>query len=62
VLASLEPLIERGQANRGFRADFMAYVHAASGELGAGRVNDADAAPALVATILGAVSARHGAR
>jgi AcrR family transcriptional regulator len=66
VLATLEPLIERGQADGIFRADvpaawhlsmLMALVHAASGELGAGRVNDADAGPALVATILGAVTA-----
>jgi AcrR family transcriptional regulator len=66
VLATLEPLIERGQADGTFRADvpaawhlsmLMALVHAASGELGAGRVNDADAGPALVATILGAVTA-----
>jgi AcrR family transcriptional regulator len=66
VLATLEPLIERGQADGAFRADvpaawhlsmLMALVHAASGELGAGRVNDADAGPALVATILGAVTA-----
>ena len=66
VLASLEPLIERGQADGTFRADvpaawhlsmLMALMHAASGELGAGRTSDADAGPALVATILGAVSA-----
>jgi TetR/AcrR family transcriptional repressor of mexCD-oprJ operon len=66
VLATLDPLIERGQADGSFRADvpaawhlsmLMALMHAASGELGAGRVNDADAGPALVATILGAVAA-----
>jgi AcrR family transcriptional regulator len=71
LLGALEPLIERGQADGSFRADvpaawhlsmLMALMHAASGELGAGRVNDADAAPALVASILGAVSARHGVR
>jgi AcrR family transcriptional regulator len=71
VLATLEPLIERGQADGTFRADvpaawhlsmMMALMHAASGELGAGRVNDADAGPALAATILGAVSAGHVAR
>ena len=70
VLATLEPLIERGQADGTFRADvpvawhlsmLMALIHAASGELGAGRVTDADAATALVATILGAVSDRHAA-
>ena len=66
VLASLEPLIERGQADGTFRADvpaawhlsmLLALMHAASGELGAGRVDDDDAGPALVATVLGAVAA-----
>jgi AcrR family transcriptional regulator len=69
VLAILEPLIERGQADGSFRADIpagwhlsmvMALTHAAIGELGAGRVSDDDAGPALVAAILGAVSARAG--
>ena len=63
---SSQPLIERGQADGSFRADvpaawhlsmLLALMHAASGELGAGRVDDADAGPALVATILGALSA-----
>jgi hypothetical protein len=36
----------------------LALMHAAS----AGRVDDADAGPALVATILGAVTAPHTAR
>jgi TetR/AcrR family transcriptional repressor of mexCD-oprJ operon len=71
VLASLEPLIERGRADGSFRADVpaawhlsmvMALTHAASGELGAGRVSAGDAGPALTATVLGAVSARPGAR
>jgi AcrR family transcriptional regulator len=71
VLATLTPLIERGQADGSFRTDvpaawhlsmLMALMHAASGELGTGRVSDDDAEPALVATVLGAVSARHGAR
>ena len=65
VLATLEPLIERGQADGTFRVDVpaawhlsmvMALIHAASGELSAGRLNDADAGAALVATILGAVT------
>jgi AcrR family transcriptional regulator len=69
VLATLEPLIERGQADGTFRADvpaawhlsmLMALMHAASGELAAGRVDEAAAGPALVATILGAVSADRG--
>jgi TetR/AcrR family transcriptional repressor of mexCD-oprJ operon len=68
VLAVLEPLIERGQADGSFRADVpvawhlsmvMALIHAASGELGARRVSDTDAERALVATVLGAVSAAH---
>jgi TetR/AcrR family transcriptional repressor of mexCD-oprJ operon len=71
VLATLEPLIERGRADGTFRADvpaawhlsmLMALTHAASGELGAGRVSDRDAGPALTATILGAMSARPGVR
>jgi AcrR family transcriptional regulator len=65
VLAKLAPLIERGQAEGRFRADasvawhlsmLLALVHAASGELQAGRVTDAGAEPALVATVLGALS------
>ena len=71
VLATLEPLIERGQADGTFRVDvpaawhlsmLMALIHAASGELSAGRVNDTDAGTELVATVLGAVTARHAAR
>jgi AcrR family transcriptional regulator len=71
VLATLQPLIERGQADGTFRADvpaawhlsmLMALIHAASSELSAGRLNDADAGTALVATILGAVTARRAAR
>jgi TetR/AcrR family transcriptional regulator, mexCD-oprJ operon repressor len=66
VLAALEPLIERGQADASFRADVpvawhlsmvLALIHAASGELGARRVTDADAERALIGTVLGAVSA-----
>jgi AcrR family transcriptional regulator len=65
VLASLEPLIERGQADGTFRADvpaawhlsmLLALMHAASSELHAGHVTDADAGPAVVATILGALA------
>jgi len=71
VLATLQPLIERGQADGSFRVDVpaawhvsmvMALIHAASGELSAGRLNDADAGTALVATILGAVTAGRAAR
>jgi AcrR family transcriptional regulator len=68
VLARLQPLIERGQADGSFRADVrpawhlsmvLALMHAASAELHAGNVAEADAAPALVATILGAVDGRE---
>src|SRR3954465_6059312 len=68
VLGGLEPLIERGQATGSFRADIpvawhlsmvMALIHAASGELSARRVTAADAEPALVATVLGAVGTAH---
>jgi TetR/AcrR family transcriptional repressor of mexCD-oprJ operon len=68
ALDALKPLIERGQAAGSFRADVpaawhlsmvMALIHAGSGELGARRVTDTDAEPALVATVLGAVSAAH---
>ena len=70
VLETLEPLIERGQADGVFRADvpagwhlsmLMALIHAASGELRAGRMSDDDAGAALVATVLGAVSVRDAA-
>jgi hypothetical protein len=37
----------------------LALIHAASGELRAHRVPEADAEAALVATVLGAVSARR---
>ena len=66
VLGTLQPLIERGQADGTFRPGvpaawhlsmLMAVIHAASGELGAGRVSDTGAEPALIATILGAVGA-----
>jgi len=40
----------------------LALIHAASAELGAGRVDEADAGPALVATTPGALTARHATR
>jgi len=64
VLARLAPLIARGQADGRFRPDasvawhlsmLLALVHAASGELQAERVSAADAEPALIATVLGAL-------
>jgi AcrR family transcriptional regulator len=65
VLDLLVPLVERGQAAGTFRADvpaawhltmLMALVHAGSAELRAGRVREADAEAALVATVLGAIA------
>jgi TetR/AcrR family transcriptional regulator, mexCD-oprJ operon repressor len=64
VLGALMPLVERGQADGVFRTDVaaawhlsmvMALIHAASGEVRAGRVTEAHAEAALVATVLGAV-------
>jgi AcrR family transcriptional regulator len=66
VLGTLMPLIERGQAAGDFRADvpatwhlamLIALIHAGSAELQARRVPQADAEAALVATVLGAISA-----
>ena len=67
VLGSLLPLIERGQANGAFRSDVpaawhlsmvMALIHAGSAEMRAGWVPPDRAEPALVATVLGAVTGR----
>jgi AcrR family transcriptional regulator len=66
VLGTLEPLIERGQADGSFRGDvpaawhlsmLLALVHAASGELRAGRVNETEAGAALSVTVRGALAA-----
>ena len=66
VLATLAPLIERGQQDGTFRPDVpaawhlsmvLALIHAASAEVQAGRVPEQDAEGALLATVLGAVSA-----
>jgi TetR/AcrR family transcriptional repressor of mexCD-oprJ operon len=65
VLAVLVPLIQRGQCDGSFRADvpvawhlssLLALVHAASGELSAGRMPEAKLETALVASVLGAIS------
>ena len=65
VLGLLVPLIERGQAAGAFRPDvpvawhvamLMALIHAGSAELRAGRVPEADAEAALVASVLGAIA------
>jgi hypothetical protein len=64
VLASLEPLIERGQRDGAFRAGvppawhlamILALVHAASGALDAGHGSPEQIESALIATVLGAV-------
>jgi hypothetical protein len=64
VLATLEPLIERGQRDGTFRPDVpaawhlamvLALVHAASAELRAGTMAPEGIEAALVATVLGAV-------
>ena len=66
VLARLEPLIVRGQADFSFRSDvppswhlsmLMALIHAASAELQAARIDDRHAEDALVSTVVGALSA-----
>jgi AcrR family transcriptional regulator len=70
VLGRLGPLIERGQRDGTFRSDvpaawhlamLLALVHAASGELRAGRVADQDAEGPLVATVLGALAGDRSA-
>jgi AcrR family transcriptional regulator len=64
VLATLEPLIERGQREGGFRTDvppawhlsmLMALIHAASAELRAGRLPAQQVERGVVETVLGAV-------
>jgi AcrR family transcriptional regulator len=66
LLATLEPLIKRGQRKGSFRADvpagwhlamLLALIHAASAELRAGRLPPDQIEAALVATVLGAVAA-----
>ena len=67
LLELVLPLIERGQGDGTFRDDvpagwhlatLLALVHAASGELRAGRIAPEGVEQALVATGLGAVAAR----
>lgn len=66
ALAALEPLIKRGQKAGAFRRDVpaawhlatvLALVHAASTELSAGRLRERDVEGALIASVLGAVTA-----
>ena len=65
VLAVLEPLIERGQRDGSFRPGapavwhlsmLLALVHAASGELSAGRIPASKVEAELIASVLGAIS------
>jgi AcrR family transcriptional regulator len=67
VIAQLAPLIERGQRSGAFRDDvpaswhlsmILALVHAASAELRAGRLDEADAEAAVAATVSGALARR----
>ena len=67
VLAELAPLIERGQRSGAFRAGvpvtwhlsmLLALIHAASGELSAGRRPAPAVETALVTSVLGAISPR----
>jgi TetR/AcrR family transcriptional repressor of mexCD-oprJ operon len=67
VLAALEPLIERGQNAGVFRPDvpaswhlgtLLALVHGASAELSAGRIAEDQVEPALLASVVGAVTAQ----
>jgi TetR/AcrR family transcriptional repressor of mexCD-oprJ operon len=66
LLHQIVPLIERGQATGAFRTDvaaawhlsmLMALVHAGSAELSAERISVTDAEAAVVATVLGAITA-----
>jgi hypothetical protein len=63
VLTLLQPLVERGQRDGSFRAGvpaawhlsmLLGLVHAASGELSAGRIPAAEVEAALLASVLGA--------
>ena len=66
VLAVLTPLIERGQLDGSFRSGvpatwhlsmLLALVHAASGELSAGRIPAPQVEKALLASVRGAIRA-----
>lgn len=65
VLAHLAPLIERGQRDGAFRTDvpltwhlamLLAIVHAASGEMRAGRLPADRVEEAMIATVRGAIA------
>ena len=66
VLAVLQPLVERGQRDASFRSGvpatwhlsmLLALVHAASGELSAGRIPADEVEAPLLASVLGAIRA-----
>lgn len=66
VMTALQPLIERGQAAGVFRADvpaswhlamILALVHGGNGEIRRGGIGTDRAETALIATVLGAVTA-----
>jgi TetR/AcrR family transcriptional regulator, mexCD-oprJ operon repressor len=66
VLDQLKPLIRRGQRDGSFRRDvpaewhlsmLLALVHAASAEQSAGRMGETKLERAIVATVVGAISA-----
>ena len=66
VLGVLQPLVERGQRDGTFRSGvpvtwhlsmLLALVHAASGELSAGRIPAAQVEAALLESVLGAICA-----
>ena len=65
VLAHLAPLIERGQRDGVFRTDvpltwhlamLLAIIHAASGEMRAGRLPADEVEEAMIATVRGAIA------
>jgi AcrR family transcriptional regulator len=65
VLAHLGPLIDRGRRDGSFRSDvppawhlamLLAVIHAASGEMRAGRMPEDGVEEAMIATVLGAVA------
>jgi AcrR family transcriptional regulator len=66
ALGALEPLIVRGQKSGAFRADvpaswhlatLLALIHGASGELSAARIAEGQVEHALIATVVGALTA-----
>jgi AcrR family transcriptional regulator len=66
ALGALEPLIVRGQGARAFRSDvpaswhlaiLLALIHGASGELSAGRIGEDQVEHALIAAVVGALTA-----